>query len=641
MDQMNSSSIHIFSPREATILDLPLVANAELSHPQNTMIRVAGRIHDIGSYCYALRSPAMRKPKAACDVVLTSFMKERVSQVKALIKALAKLLTDGGLRERSIDGHCSALRDFLTWTDSHGHTDCLAGGDATRSAYGAYVQSVEDRYRRHEIGCTYGFHRQKHVRTVLESLTGQDDLGKGIRMIRNSDKASRVTEPASAQDFARALSLNDAMFRGLSDLVLDSKPFPYQLLLPECLGWQKSYLWLFPAPRWFKHPASNTASTEMNRLYDYENGCLASEDDIWLRYQGKTEDEKRWWARFQLAQTNANVARANSDIRGYYRLMMASIAHDAFFFLFLANTGGNQQTVIDIETDGLLSETAVNQGYRSIKWRASGKVVNLVVPMAFMASLRRFMELRRYLLNGTDCPYLFINRGKTRSAMPSKVDATTIHKMYTLLRRIDPGLPLIAAKKIRATVSDYYQREHDVAVTAAVLQNSEATALKNYNAGSATDHQVEMSLVLKKIAAKAQTHVVRQSAVPADCRPLEEGGVCPAHSNPESLSACAPVAPNCKTGCLFCANRLLVAGEDDTRKVASAAFLMERLVVGPQSEAEYRPQIVKCDEDLAALRAFDGCAGMVDRVKADVYENGNLTPYFADKYQLFLNLGVL
>jgi hypothetical protein len=68
---------------------------------------------------------------------------------------------------------------------------------------------------------------------------------------------------------------------------------------------------------------------------------------------------------------------------------------------------------------------------------------------------------------------------------------------------------------------------------------------------------------------------------------------------------------------------------------------MQQLIMGPMSEAEFRPQIVKCDEDLAKIRAFEGCADMVDRVKTDVYENGNLTPYFTDKFQLFLSLGVL
>ena len=66
-----------------------------------------------------------------------------------------------------------------------------------------------------------------------------------------------------------------------------------------------------------------------------------------------------------------------------------------------------------------------------------------------------------------------------------------------------------------------------------------------------------------------------------------------------------------------------------------------QLIMGPLSEAEFRPQIVKCDDDLEKIRAFEGCADMVDRVKLDVYQNGNLTPYFADKYQLFLALGVL
>ncbi len=59
------------------------------------------------------------------------------------------------------------------------------------------------------------------------------------------------------------------------------------------------------------------------------------------------------------------------------------------------------------------------------------------------------------------------------------------------------------------------------------------------------------------------------------------------------------------------------------------------------SHAEYLPLIQKCEEDLANLAAFEGCAETVNQVKKDVYENGNLTQYFADKYQLFLALGVL
>lgn len=638
---MTKTPSTIFSPRKGIIIDLPLPANTDLLHPEHTIVRVGKVLNDIGAFCYTLRAQKKRSPGAACEVVLDSLLEERVPKVASLLRILSTLLTDGGLREQTIDGYCGSLKQFMDWADRHGIHDCLSGGDATRNAYRKYANHVEDRYRRHEIGSAAGFQKQGQIRTLLEGLTGLEDLGRGIRLIRVDAREHHVTEPASQHDFSHVLALNEALFRGLCNLVLNGKPFPYQLTLPEGLGWQESHLWLFPASQWFQHPKAHGARAIQYNVYDYSKGCLAAEDDIWQHYNGRTEGAKRLLSRRAINKSQTTLDQANSELGGYSRRRLASIAQSAFFFLFLANTGGNLQTVIDIETDGTLDEGTVNQGYRSTKWRAGGKEVDLVVPVAFMPSLRRYLELRAYLLDGADHPHLFLNRGKSYTASPSKFVPSALVNIYYLLRRIDPTLPQIRPKKVRATVSDYYHRQHDAAITAAVLQNTEATALKNYNAGSETDHQVEMSLLLQKIAAKAQTQIIRPMEVLKKHRPLEDGGVCPSYGQPESLTADAPVIPNCKTGCLFCAKRILIANEEDMRKVASAAFLMERLIMGPLSEAEYRPQIDKCDEDLDNLRAFEGCAEMVDRIKADVYENGSLTPYFSDKYQLFLTLGML
>ena len=93
--------------------------------------------------------------------------------------------------------------------------------------------------------------------------------------------------------------------------------------------------------------------------------------------------------------------------------------------------------------------------------------------------------------------------------------------------------------------------------------------------------------------------------------------------------------------CLFCKRRVLVACEEDARKVASAAFVMEQVILGPLHEAALRPLIAKCDEDLEKIANFRNCRAMVVQVRKDVFENGNLTPFFADKYQLFLELGVI
>jgi hypothetical protein len=173
-----------------------------------------------------------------------------------------------------------------------------------------------------------------------------------------------------------------------------------------------------------------------------------------------------------------------------------------------------------------------------------------------------------------------------------------------------------------------------------VGQHSQQTSNKKYDAGTEADHHEELTSFLQKVANKAQ-QVVPEGTLLEGAKPLVEGGGCQSYGNPEAIASDVPVQPDCKKGCLFCTKRVLIAGEEDARKIASAAFLMERLIIGPMAENEFRLQIVKCDEDLAKIRAFDGCAEMVERVKKDVFENGNLTPYFADKYELFLALGDL
>lgn len=68
---------------------------------------------------------------------------------------------------------------------------------------------------------------------------------------------------------------------------------------------------------------------------------------------------------------------------------------------------------------------------------------------------------------------------------------------------------------------------------------------------------------------------------------------------------------------------------------------MEQVIQGPKHEEALRPLIDKCDADLEKIAAFERCRAMVERVRKDVFENGNLTAFFADKYQLFLELGVV
>ncbi len=635
----------VFSERPVVILDLPLAANTRLLNPDQVMLKIDNDVHDVGAFCYTLRSNEIRQHGKSRHVVLSSFRKERGKQIRQVIRVFSSFLTDAGKRPATVGNHLNGFKKFMDWADANGCPDCLAGGDATRSAYRLYAQDVEDQVRRHKFESAHAFFLQTNVLTVLEAMTGIADLDKGIRLIRNTGQIKGGTEPTSDLDFAHALALNESLFKGLCALVLDNQPFPFKLTMPKSLGWEHDFLWLFPTSRWFLPPhlwgEARAQLTFPYWNYNYEQGRAATFEEVLSKCGIAKNKNRKSATRHILKETAKNLERANSDPHDYFRRMLAMIAHNAFYFLFLANTGGNASPIADIETNGILDETTANPGYRTTKWRAGGKEIKLIIPVAFVPTLRRFMDLRRYLLIKNAFPYMFLSFGSGKQDAPRKISNSILNSHSKLISRIDPQLPAIGTRKLRATVSEYYRRKYDAAIEAAVLQHTESTAAKSYNAGTASRQQVELTLLMEAIAQKAQQKVVKDGTVINGARKLEDGGVCPSFGQPESMSINVPVIPNCKTGCLFCTQRVLIAGEEDTRKLASAAFLMEQLIIGQMSEAEFRPQITKCDDDLAKIQAFEGCEDMVDRIKRDVYENGNLTPYFADKYQLFLTLGIL
>lgn len=645
---MNKPIEPIFSTRPTVTFELPLTKNTRILHPEQVILKITWS-YDVGAFCYALRSHKKRKPGQPSEVVADSFLKQRPNQILQIIKALSLLITDGGKSMATVMCYARDLKAFLDWADANGQHDCLSGGNATRQAYLGWAEDTRERYRRQEIGDKAYNHRLYFVRDLLQATTGHEGLHRGTRMVKRYQNPNGGTEPLAEHDFSHAVALNQALFDGLCGLILEHQPFPYKLVLPATLGWAENHLWLFPTQLWCLPPHQWGAQREKLSKpywpYDYAAGRLATPDEIAHRYAiGRFPSSRSKVAKKQIAKAQARINAANADERNSIRIMLGMIAHNAFLFLFFCNTGANESVVREIETEGQIDAATLNQQYRSIKFRAGGKPITLTVPANFMPSLRRFMELRLYLLGAGAFPYLFFTLGINNAKSPGQIGIGSLESLLkTVLRTIDPQLPRMASRKLRASVADWYQRHHNASVTAKVLQNSEQTAQKHYDAGSMTNHREELSLFLHSVSESAKRQRVISIKAVADIRLLEEGGRCDSFGNPEALANHAPVKPNCKDsqGCLFCIHRVLVACEEDARKVASAAFLMEQVILGPKHEEILRPLIVKCDEDLKKIAAFGNCHMMVERVRKDVFQSGNLTPFFADKYQLFLELGII
>jgi hypothetical protein len=648
---MNKPQEPLFEPRQTVMLELPLGKHTRILHPEQVILKIAHRHVDIGALCYALRSDKKRKQRQPQEIVTSSLIKRRTKQILQLIKSLSGLKTDGGKSIETTWSYARYIVRFIKWADNNNLSDCLGGGEATRAAFQAWSADTHERYRRQQFGEKEHNARLRCVCELLEATTDVENLMQGIRKVKQRTNPNGGTEPLALHDFAHAVALNQSIFDGLCDLVLENRPFPYKLDLPHSLGWAENHLWLFPTNKWRSPPHLRDEAIRKLRganaswAYDYENGRLATIDEIVHRYRGKSQTARLHNAKEAVKDATNKLDEANTDTHNTWRFTLGMVAQRAFVFLFVCNTGSNAQVIRDLETDGTVAATVQNQKFRALKWRASGKEVTLVAPATFMPRLRRFIELRKYLLQGRKTPYLFFSCGHHNNKSPARSGTYELDNLYhRLLLKIDPQLPKLGVRALRASVDDYYLRFYDSVVAAAIMGHTVETEQKKYARGSANDHHEEMALFMASVSESARRQrVIPLKDVMPDAPPLEQGGRCDSFGHPEALAAHVPIQPDCKDsqGCLFCNHRVLIAGDDDARKVASAAYVMEQLILGPKHEETLRPLIAKCDEDLEKIAAFQNCRTMVERVRKDVYENESLTPFWADKYQLFLELGIL
>lgn len=564
------------------IVDLPLDEKATIIRPEQIILRLDRLSTDVGALCYVSRSRVRRRPGQPISVDKSSYCSKRVGKIGMVIKHFSMMLKDGTFRPSSVNGMLKRFKQFMDWADDNAYHDCLDGGGATEIAFRLWAEHVYEQFRDHKLTSGSAGLLQSDVCDLLEQITNCESLRRGVRFVSSRNRG-QGSEPASEYDFAQTLALNHSLFNGLCDLVLDNLPFPFKLKMPESLGWRDNHLWLFPSHRWHLAPHLWGASREKLAYpywaYDYENGRIASVEEIAHHYHKKSSRKRgREGAKNAIKQALAHVDRVNTNFRHRVRVDLAMVAQSAFLFLFHANTGCNSAVAREIETNGSVDASTLNQSYRVIKMRAQGKEIAVVCPASFMPSLRRFMELRKYLLNGVSCPFLFFTLGmrtKSIQSKPEKICNSALHIHYEKIRRISPTLPRISPIKIRATVNDYYRRTHDGYISSRVMGHSEAVADRSYLAGSPVDHYDEFTLFLDAVSNSARKQkVVSPGAMPTDARSLEEGGKCTSYGNPKAIEDAPPI-PDCNQGCLFCVNRVLVANEEDARKVASAAFVME------------------------------------------------------------------
>lgn len=636
------------SKRPTVIYDLPLPKGTIILRPESVILRFPhGKTVDIGAICYLRREPApitasqnVRKQSEGRRVDLKSLTEERTEQVRLLIFHISDELMNSGRRTETVRSNTARFLAFMSWADENGYHNILDCGETARPAIQVYAMHIRERVTTNAISITSGYSQQRAVFGLLERFLEAENLTRGINLLRKNPAAIEVTVPPCEDAQAKVLSLCDALFDGLSSLVLEVKSYPYALVLPKHLDYPNNTLWIFPTTSWFMSPQMLIGREDrwrQNSGYNYREGRLSTLDEIRTMKSHLNDDGLNISEYIRSAKHQLQTA--NNNPRHTQRRHLGMVALNTFILMFLAQTGMNWAQVVNLTWEDEYDFSATHQVFRTIKWRAQGRTVSFELPVAFMPKFKHYLELRKYLLDGRPCNWLFFKLGTKGAGEPEQIKTGTL-ATYRTLQRIDPKLPVVKSREWRAAKSDWLIRNADPSTAALVLQNSEKTVLASYAAGSETSHVEELSKFFDKVS---ETVVEKGKDIEGSVR--RAIGICTAYESPRLSIEWAPVQPDCKRqeGCLFCDNFRVHADEEDARKLISCRYCLQQTasLAGSQEsfQAMLSPIFNRIESILADVSRRD--EALVIRVTKEVEEEGELDPYWARKFEMLIELGVI
>jgi hypothetical protein len=350
-------------------------------------------------------------------VDLTSFSEIRVREIRAIVDHVSKNFEYGGLAAKTLYGKLRDFIRFMDWCDSNAQCDVLTTETGARAGYRGYVEFLRQLVSQNQIGNNTATRYQDIALVCLQDFLNVENLDRGVNRLMQS---SRLTEPTAVPDDAaqeKVLAWCKCLLNGLSELVVDQKPYPFPLTVPGYLNWKDNRLWVFPVVRWCESP--DDEAKQGYRAFDYRNGRVRTPREITQLYG---RDNYPCQTNYLVKTAERYIARSNQDFFSYDRIQRGMLAAKAFLMMFIASTGKSPTQAVETPWSEEIDESVRNpiverQNYRAIKYRANNRIVHFEIGIEYMPYLRRYLLLRKHLLNGRRCAHLFFTYGHGRSGI--------------------------------------------------------------------------------------------------------------------------------------------------------------------------------------------------------------------------------
>lgn len=629
--------------RDTILYELPIPEADSVPYPHLTVIKFPqGNTVDIGALCYLEREKTSifcdtanrRTKRGGRKVNLNSLNEERKHAVAKLIRHISNEFSHSGKRPETVRDMANRFVPFMDWADNNSYVNILTDIRQTRLAIYEYVKSLRERVNNHAISVNSAARQQFTILKLLEGFFDEDNLSHGINLLKTNMSAKIQTSPPDEKIQSTILTLCESLFFNISNFILDFKKYPHALKVPEFINYPENRMWIFPTTTWFKSPYILNIRS---RGYNYEEGRIATLQEIKLISElSKIADVHHIGA---IKKAKYQIEKANNNLHDIHRLHQGMNALNFFMILFLAETGMNWAQLVNLTWSDDYEISVSRQRFRTIKWRANNRDVFFELPSSFLPKFKKFLLLRKYLLQGFECEWLFFHRGCKRTSEPFQVK-TLLNHTYHILRKIYPDLKTVKARQWRAAKSDWLIRNTDPSTTALILQNSEKTVIEAYAAGSETSQIEEISSFLNEISKTVLSNNIK----------IKDGvtqslGTCSDYGAPLQTIFQANIVSNCKNpeGCLFCNKFKVHADEIDTRKLISCRYCIKQTAHLAENSQHYEdlilPVLTRINKILNEIAERD--FNLVKRITTEVEEYGELDSYWSRKLEMLINLGLI
>ena len=558
------------------------------------------------------------------------------SRYDVVIKLVYMLYDESNLSRKTIVRRFRNFQKFIYWSDKEGAV-IFSSADNDKDVLKQYSGYRKDKYQRGELkDSTYALTLNETIK-ILGKYWGDPSFDR-LR-VKHTNKDKEPTRPQDDDAIGYANAWLYSVFNDFSDFVLENRSCPVELNVPVRAKWSVEKLFGFPVNRIFMPPHVLERRNELDRpawFIDYENGTINPDKPKSGEY---TKGVRDYWIG-GVKRLENSIFEADQD-HSKFRYIIAQFAMNAFFYLFLSDTGKNLQTVIDLKWSGNLEPEQTRQGFRGYKNRASKEIL-FEIEFKFFEYFKKFIKLREWVLNGNECDYLFFNIRNSNNGVdflsPKKIDSNHYKHVYKWFKSIDPHIPNFNSKQARANSNEYWNRNTTPVIAAEHHDHSRIVHEESYSLGSEGKAAEELSTFFESLVAKPTENVVDHRL-----------GACVNPDNPEKRNNTLRLEePDCSKpySCLGCKHFRTHIDDNDVRKLFSCLWLIERTAHLSDSDDHFEHvfgetiRIINSLIDEIRIKGNDE-ADLIDRIRSEVFEEGKLSQYFNDQFEMLAELGMV